>query len=160
MASFSELLHSELPAAWAEPFTTLFGTETQVSMGPWLGPPPNRWIGGTWRVGDQQRRLWVGTSRELAFTIAGRLAMVSPKRLDSLLGDGGDPAVVTDAFGEWGNLAIGYLADLFRQAFGPNASATRDFDVVAGPDHPVGGSVDLQLRWPAGGGGSVGLVIE
>ena len=160
MSSFADLLRRELPQTWGEPFTQFFGAETVVRPSPWQGPPPDRWIEGTWRVGDQRRRLWLGTRRELAFAIAGRLTLMPASRLDALLEESDDPPAVVDAFGEWGNLAIAYLADLFRQAFGPEASAVRACEVAPTKPRPRGSSLDFTLSWRGGAGGPVRLIIE
>ena len=147
MSSFAQLLKQKLPQTWSDSFTRLFEMETQVTCALWKGGDPHHWIEGQWRVGDQTSQLWLGARREMVFQIAAQLTLMPEKRLQALLAQPEDPPVVLDAYSEWGNVAISYLADLFRQAFGSDASAKRTGTLVTRDWKPQGGHLDFVLSW-------------
>jgi len=145
--TFAALLVRRLPETWGEPFSKLLDSDTVLRPRAWEGPPLEAWIEGCWSLGGTESTLWIGTTRELAFHLSARLMRLPAGRVGPLLAEPGDPAMIQDAFGEWGNLAVAYLADLFRAAFGPATTATRTVVELRRPEPPRGEVLDFWMSW-------------
>jgi len=157
VSTFGELVRQRLPDPWAEAFGGLLGCDVAIHTGRWIGPPPQAWIRGEVCVGGRRSAVWIGTTRRLAFEIAARLTLSPLSQVETWL-EGTPPPIVDDAFSEWGNLALGYLGDVLRRAFGQDASAR----AVAGHfgHGPEGGeSLDFRMSLAGGGRGPVRLLF-